>query len=81
MNVAIWGVLMNATLKAAIQLRNNHDVNLRYSKNYFWRSTGQLFREIENLISCQTEITSISLIDSEDLRWISTSSLHSPACQ
>ena len=43
-NVAIWGVLMNATLKAAIQLRNNHDVNLRYAKNYFWRSTGQLFR-------------------------------------
>ena len=81
MNVAILGVLMNATLKAAIQLRNNHDVTLRYSKNYFWRSTGQLIREIEKMISCQTEITSISLIDSEDLRWISTSSLHSPACQ
>ena len=80
-NVAIWGVLMNATLKAAIHLRNNHDVNWRYVKNYCWRSTGQLFREIENLISCQTETTSIGLIDSEDLRWISTSLLHSPACQ
>ena len=72
---------MNATLKAAIHHRNNHDVNLRYVKNYFWRSTGQLFREIENLISCQTETTSISFIDSEDVRWISTSLLHSPAFQ
>ena len=80
-NVAIWRVLMNATLKAAIHLRNNHDVNWRYVKNYCWRSTGQLFREIENLISCQTETSSISLIDSEDLRWISTCLLHSPACQ
>ena len=81
MNVAILGVFMNVSLKAAIQLRNNHDVNLRYVKNYFWRSTGQLFGEIENLISCQTETTGISLIDSKDLRWISTSLLHSPAYQ
>ena len=78
LNVAIWKVFMNATLQAAIRLGNDHDVNLRNVKNYFWRSTGHLFGEIEKLISGQT---GISLIDSKDLRWISTSLLHSRACQ
>ena len=80
-NVAIWGEFMNATLKAAIHLGNDHDVNLRTVKNYSWRSTGQLFGEIEKLISGQTETTGISLIDSKDLKWISTSLLHSRAYQ
>ena len=48
---------MNATLKAAIHLGNGHDVNLRNVKNYSWRSTGQLFGEVERLISGQTETT------------------------
>ena len=38
-NVAIWRVLMNATLKAAIHLGNDHDVNLRHVKNSFRTST------------------------------------------
>ena len=28
-NMAIWGIFMNATLRAAIHLGNDHDVNLR----------------------------------------------------
>ena len=65
-NVVIWGEFMNATLKAAIHLGNDHDVNSRHVKNSSWRSTGQLFGETEKLISCQTETTGFSLIDSED---------------
>ena len=80
-NVAIWGIFMNATLRAAIHLGNDHDVNLRHVKNSFWRFTGQLFGKTEKVDQCQTETTGISLIDSKDLRWISTSLLHSRAFQ
>ena len=72
---------MNATVKAAVHLGNDHDVNLRHVKNSFLRFTGQLFGETEKLISGLTETTGISLIDSEDLRWISTTLLHSRAYQ
>ena len=65
-NVAIWGLFMNATLEAAVHLGNDHDVNLRKVKSSFWRSTGQLFRETEKLFSGQTETTGFSLIDSEE---------------
>ena len=40
---------MNATLKAAVHLGNDHDVNLRREKNSSWRTTGQLFRETEKV--------------------------------
>ena len=76
-NVAICGVFMNATLKAAIHLGNDHDLNLRNVKNFSWRTTGQLLGDVEKLISGQTETTCINLIDSKDLWWISTSLLHS----
>ena len=33
-NVAIWRVFMNATLKAVVHLGNDHGVNLRHAKNY-----------------------------------------------
>ena len=56
-------------------------VNLRFVKNHLWKTTGQLFRETEKLISGQTETTGISLINFQDLRWVSTSSLHSRAYQ
>ena len=55
---------MNATLKAAINLGNDHDVNLGSVKNSSWRTTRQLFGDIEKLISGQTETTGFSLIDS-----------------
>ena len=78
-NVATWGIVMNATVKAAVHLGNDHDVNLRYVKNSLWSSAGQLFGETEKLISGHAETTGFSLINSEDLRWISTSLLHSRA--
>ena len=80
-NVAIWGVFMNATLKAAVHLGNDHDGNLRHVKNSFWSSTGQLFGRREKLISAQTETLGLSLIDSKDSRWISRSLLRSRAYQ
>ena len=85
-NVAIWGVFTNATLKAAVHLGNDRDVNLRHVKNSFWRSTGQLFGEIEKLISGQTETAGIRLIDSEDFKvginkLIAQSSLSMCHCQ
>ena len=71
---------MNATLKAAVHLGNDHNVNLRHVKKIF----GDLqdnFSGREKLISGQTETTGISLINFQDLRWISTSLLHSRAYQ
>ena len=41
---------------------------------------GELLGEKEKLISGRTETTGINLIDSQDLRWISTSLLHSRQC-
>ena len=37
----------------------NCDTNLRCVKNYLWKTTGQLFRETEKLISGQTETAGI----------------------
>ena len=79
-NVPIWGIFMNANLKAAVHLGSDHDVNLRHVKNYL----GDLqdnFGQTEKLISGQTETTGKSLIDSKDFWWISTSLLHSRAYQ
>ena len=56
-------------------------MNVRNVQNSSWRTTGQLFRETEKLISSQTETTGINLIDTQDLRWLSTSLLHSRAHQ
>ena len=78
-NMAKRGIFMNATLRAGILLGN--DVNLRNVQNSSWTTTGQIFGDMEKLISGQTETTGINLIDSKDLRWISTSLLHSRAHQ
>ena len=72
---------MNTTHRAAVHLGEDYDTNLRYVKIYLWKTTGQLFRETEMPISCQTETTGISLINFQDLRWVSTRLLHSRACQ
>ena len=69
-------IFKNATLRAAIHLGNDHDVKLRNVQNSSWRTTGQLFGDLEKLISGQTETAGLNLIDSQDLRWISTSLLH-----
>ena len=50
-NVAIWGVFMNATLKAVVHLGNDHDVNLRNVKNQFlleiYRTTFRRDRKVD----------------------------------
>ena len=71
-NLAIWELYKNTTLRAAVHLGKDHDTNLRFIKNYLWKTTGQLFRETEKLISGQTETTGISLISFQDLWWVST---------
>ena len=77
----LWGMFMNTSLRAAVHLGKDYDTNMRFVKKYLWKTTGQLFRETEKLISGQTETTGISLINFTDLRWVSTSLLHSPAYQ
>ena len=72
---------MNTTLRAAVHIGKDCGTNLRFTKNYLWKTTGQLFREAEKLISGQPETTGISLIKFPDLRWVSTSLLHSRAYQ
>ena len=56
-NLAIWRMFMNTTLRAAVHLGKDYDTNLRFVKNYLWKTTGQLVRETEKLISGQTETT------------------------
>ena len=54
-DVAIWGLFMNTTLRAAVHLGIDCDTNLHYAKNHLWDSLGQLFCEIKRLISEQSE--------------------------
>ena len=44
-NMAIWCTFLNATLRAAVHLGQDHEANLRYVKNNFRNSVGQLFNE------------------------------------
>ena len=43
-NLAISEMLMNTTLRAAVHLGKDHDMNLRFVKNHLWKTAGQLFR-------------------------------------
>ena len=61
-NMAIWGIFLNATLRAAVHLGQDYEANLRYVKNHLWNSVGQLFNGTEKLISGQTEITGLNTI-------------------
>ena len=72
---------MNTTLRAAVHLGKDNDTNLRFVKNYLWKTTGQLFKKREQLIIGQTESTGINLINFQDLRWVSTSLFHSRTYQ
>ena len=40
-NMAIWGISLNATLRAAVHLGQDCEVNLRHVKNNLWNSVGQ----------------------------------------
>ena len=81
LNLAIWRMFMNTTLRAAVHIGKDDDMNLRFVKSHLWKTAGQLFRETEKLVSGQTETTGISLINFQDLRSMSTSLLHSRAYQ
>ena len=72
---------MDTTLRAAVHLGKDYDTNLKSVKNYLWTTTGELSRETEKLVSGHRENTGISLINFQDLRWMSTSLLHSRADQ
>ena len=52
-NLAIWKMFMNTTHRAAVHLGKDNDTNLRFVKNYHWKTTGQFFKETEKLISGQ----------------------------
>ena len=42
-NLAIWWMFMNTTLRAAIHFGKDFDTNLHYAKNHLWNSLGQIF--------------------------------------
>ena len=44
-NLAVWRMFMNTTLRAAVHLGKDYDTNLRLIENYLWKTTGQLFSE------------------------------------
>ena len=56
-NAAVWCTPLNTTFQAAVHLGQDHDRNLRSVENQFWSSLKKLFKETENLIKNQTEIT------------------------
>ena len=80
------GTTFNTTLRAAVHLGKDSDMNLRFVKNYHWKTTGQLFGETEKLIRGQTETTGIRLINFQDFeegidKLIAQSSLSTIHCQ
>ena len=80
-NMAIWGIFLNTTLRAGVHLGQDHEANLRYVKNHVWNCVGKLFNEVAKLISEQTEITGENTINFKELTWMSTSLLCSQAYQ
>ena len=88
-NLAIWGMFMNTTRRAAVHLGKDDDTNLRYAKNHILDSLGQLFGEMKGLI-CELseilglktpEIVGLMIIEFEDTAWRSTSLLCERAYQ
>ena len=55
-NMAIWGIFLKATLRAAVHLGQDYETNLHYAKSHVWDSLGQLFGELKRLICEQSEI-------------------------
>ena len=73
--MAMCGIFLNATLRAAVHLGQDCEANLRFGKNNLWNSTGQFFREPRKLISEQKKNTGVSTIRFKDASWMSTSFL------
>ena len=80
-NMAIWGIFLNAILRAAVHFGQDYEVNSRYVNNNLWNRKGQLFRETGNLIRDQKEIIGVTTIDFKELTWMSTSLLSEKACR
>ena len=74
-NMANWGIFLNATRRAAVHLGQDYEANLRHVKNYLWYSTRQLFRETGKLIDDQKEITGVSTTGFKKATWMWTSLL------
>ena len=81
MNMAIWSIFLNTTLRAAVHLGQDHEANVRFLKNHLWNSVKQLFSETGKRISEQTETIGVNKIDFKELTWMSTSLLNSRAYQ
>ena len=62
-SLAVWGMFMNTTLRAAVHLGKDCDMYGRFLKNHLWKTTGQFWKETEKLISGQAETTGISFIN------------------
>ena len=68
-HAAIWGILLNITLKAAVHLGQDYEPNLRFVKNHLWKSLEQPLHESGRLICDQTEIIGVTVINFEELLW------------
>ena len=64
---------LNTTLRAAVHLGQDYEVNLRFVKTHLWKSVEQLFNETGRLIRDQTEINGVTTIDFKEITWRSTS--------
>ena len=81
-NMAFWGIFLNATLRATVHLGQDYEANLRYVRNNLWDSVGLLFCETGKLISeHEKSLVSVSTIIFKYATWMSTSSLYEKAYQ
>ena len=67
--MAICGIFLNATLRAAVYLGQDYEANLLYVKNNLWNSVGLLFHETGKLISEQKEVTGVRTMKFKDATW------------
>ena len=75
MNTFICGMFMIVTQQAAVHLGNNNLDHLHANKNQPQRTVKQLFNVTKKLVSEQTEIQGISLIDWHEDSWKRTTLL------
>ena len=68
-NAAIWSMILNTTIQAAVPLGQDYKVNLRLVKNHLWNSVEQLFNEAGRLIRDQTEIIGVTTIHFKEVTW------------
>ena len=46
-NMAMWGIFLNTTLRASVHLGPDFQAKLRYVKKNLWDSVGQFFNETD----------------------------------